>query len=245
MAKIIVDIGINHHGNLDIARKLIGDASECGADIVKFQWYSVFGLFGDSLKPTYNKEMYEILKPFELDESKIEKLIRWCEIDGVEFGCSVFDEERFLKLEAMEVKTHKIASRVSKYDRMLAEKILSTNKICYASLGFGADPFDAKYTNCKYLYCVSKYPSYHEDIKLPKSFSDTIYYGFSSHATTPIPSIVAISRGAKIIEVHFTLDKSMAVAKGGYDHLCSLNKTELKQLVDFSRQSEKFIRYCE
>lgn len=238
--EIIADIGINFMGNMGIARKLIADAAEVGATIAKFQWYSCDSLFGDPSKITYNKEIYEKVKPFELDESKIEQLMRWSEMEGIEFGCSVFDEERFLALDKMGVKKHKIASRVSKYDRPLAEKMLATGKLCFASLGFGAEPFDiVKYPNCKHLYCIAMYPTYYNDINMPKSFSDSIYYGFSSHATDPYPCMVAIARGALAVEVHFTLSKSMIAIPGGFDHLCSLEKEELKQLIKFSRQAEK------
>jgi N-acetylneuraminate synthase len=244
---IIADIGINFMGNMSVARKLIADVAECGADIAKFQWYDCDSLFGDPSKPTYRKDIYDLVKPFELDEKKITQLMKWCDLEGIEFGCSPFDEERFLKLDVLGVKCHKIASRVSKFDRILAEKILQTGKICYTSLGFDAEPFDTKiYPNCRHLYCVASYPTEYSEIHLPESFDkkDFLYYGFSSHAMNPIPSMMAISRGAKAVEVHFTLDKSMAAIPGGFDHICSLNKTELKQLVNFARQAEKILPYC-
>lgn len=238
--EIIVDIGINHHGNMDIARKLIGDAAECGASIAKFQWYSVDALFGDASKPTYREDIYELVKPFELDEKKVQQLMKWCEEEEIEFGCSVFDNERFEKLEQMGVKKHKVASRVSKYDRDLAVRMLKTGKPTFVSLGFDAEPFDIKeYPNCYPLYCVAKYPTAHSEFDLPKDFNDSIYYGFSSHATDPYPAMVALSRGSKAVEVHFTLNKSMAALPGGFDHLCSLDKQELKQLCDFAKRIKK------
>ena len=229
-------------GNMNIARKLIADAAECGADIAKFQWYSCFDLFGDETKDTYNKEIYEQVKMFELNENKIEQLMKWCDTEGIEFGCSAFDRERFLKLESMGIKRHKVASRVSKFNRELAEEILLSGKESFVSLGFGAEPFDVKYTNCRNLYCIAKYPTEYCDIDFPKSFKDSIYYGFSSHAMTPYPAMVALSRGAKCIEVHFTLDKAMSALPGGFDHICSLNKNELSQLVQFSKHVGKIVR---
>lgn len=237
---VISEIGINFMGNMNIARKMIADAAECGADIAKFQWYSCFDLFGNNTKDTYNKDIYEKVKPFELDEKKIEQLIKWCDLEGIEFGCSVFDRDRFFKIDSMGAKRHKIASRVSKFDRQLAEEILSIGKETFVSLGFGAESFNLqKYPNCKQLYCVASYPTEYNEIHFPKSFDETIYCGFSSHAMTIYPAMVAMSRGAKIIEVHFTLDKSMAALPGGLDHICSLDKEELKQIVDFARQIEK------
>lgn len=238
---IIADIGINSMGNMSLAKKMIIDLAEIGVDICKFQWYSTYDLFGDPAKGTYNKEIYDLVKPFELSEAKIIELMECCDKYGVEFGCSVFDNDRFDILEKLGVKTHKIASRVSKYDRPLAERMLATGKKTFVSLGFNAISFDKnKYPNMKTLYCLAKYPSEDSDFNLPKSFSDSIYDGFSSHAMNPYPAMVALARGAEIIEVHYTQSKSMVVLPGGYDHLSSLNKDELKQVCDFSK-SIKYI----
>ena len=235
MTEIIAEIGINHMGDMNVARRLIADAAECGATMAKFQWYSVYDLFGNPDKDTFNPDIYKNVQPFELDEGKVYQLKEWCDLEGIDFGCSVFDQGRFKTLDSMGVRKHKIASRVSKFDRSLAEKVLESGKPTYVSLGFDSKAFDiSKYTNCMHLYCVAKYPTEHHDFDLPKSFSDSIYYGFSSHAMDPYPAMVALARGAKCIEVHFTLDKSMSVLPGGYDHICSLDKKELKQLCDFS-----------
>jgi len=238
--EIIADIGINFMGDMNIARKMIADVAECGASICKFQWYSVFDLFGDPSKDTYNDEIYQNVQSFELSEEKIKQLIKWCEYEGVEFGCSVFDTKRFEIIDGLGVKHHKVASRVSKYDRPLAIKMLETGKPTYVSLGFGAEQFSKEtYKNYFPLYCVAKYPSEYSDFNFPANFKDSEFYGFSSHAMTPYPAMVAISRGAKCIEVHYTLDKSMAALRGGYDHICSLNKTELKQLCEFAKHAER------
>jgi sialic acid synthase SpsE len=242
MTEIIAEIGINHMGNMGIAQKLISDAAECGATMAKFQWYSVRDLFGDPSKPTYRKDIFETVLPFELDEEKIEQLMKWCDRYNIDFGCSIFDEERFLKLDAMGVKKHKLASRVSKFDRDLAHRVLETGKPTYVSLGFDSEPFDIKkYPNCYHLYCVAKYPAEHSDFDIPKTFNwtDSDYYGFSSHAMDVYPSLVALARGAKCVEVHFTMNKGMAALPGGYDHLCSLNKDELKQLCEFAKRIER------
>lgn len=240
MVFVIAEIGINHMGNMNIARKLIHDAAECGADMAKFQWYSVDDLFGDPSKPTYRKDIHSTIKTFELDIAKVLVLNRWCEMEGIEFGCSIFDQHRFERLEELGVKRHKIASRVSKHDRELAEMVLDTGKPTFVSLGFDADPFDtAKYPNCQHLYCVASYPTEYNEIHMPKHFDDSIYEGFSSHSMTPYPSMMAVARGAKVVEVHFTLDKGMAAIPGGFDHICSLDKAELGQLVKFCREVEK------
>lgn len=240
-ATIIAEIGINFMGNMDLARKLIANAAEIGCDVAKFQYYSCDDLFGDSSKPTFRPDIYRLVKPFELNEQKIEQLMKYCDLENIEFGCSVFDFQRFNVLERLNVKSHKVASRVSKFDRPLAEAMLNTNKTCYVSTGFDAQHFDKqKYTNMKHLYCVAKYPTYNEDLNIPVEFGkDKTYQGFSSHATEPHPCLVALARGATVIEAHFTLDKSMVMFPGGFDHLASLNVSEMKQVVDFARKMEK------
>lgn len=240
MVFVIAEIGINHMGNMNIARRLIYDAAQAGADMAKFQWYSVDDLFGDKSKPTYRKDIHSTIKSFELDDDKVEQLMKWCDLDGIEFGCSIFDKERFLKLEQMGIKKHKVASRVSKFDRELAEIVLDTGKPTYVSLGFDAEPFDTdKYTNCSHMYCVASYPTEYNEFEFPDHFAGSVYDGFSSHAMTPYPAMVAVARGAKAIEAHFTLDKGMAAIPGGFDHICSLDAQELAQLVTFCREAEK------
>ena len=243
---IVADLGINHHGNMGLARKMIADVAECGVSIAKFQYYSVNSLFGDSTKPTYNKEIYDQVKPSELDQPKIEQLMRWCEIEGIEFGCSAFDADRFNILESLGIKSHKAASRVARFDRALTEQMLATGKTTYVSLGFGATGYDSvKYPNLRTLYCVASYPNEYSDLCMPKSFKDSDYCGISLHSFSPVPGMIAISRGAQVVEVHYTTDKGLAVVSGGFDHTSSLDKDELKQLVQFARQAEKITPYCE
>lgn len=243
MIEIIADIGINHFGRTDIIRQLIANIAECGANTAKFQWYSAYDLFGNPRISTFNKDIYEKIVPFDLSEKQIEQIMRWCEIEGIEFMCSVFDNKRFDALEGLGVKKHKIASRVSKFDRPLAEKMLATGKPCYASLGFGAEPFDTvKYPNCRHLFCVASYPTEYSELTIPAKFDE--YFGFSSHSMNSAPSMIAISRGAQVIEVHFTLSKGMSAVSGGLDHISSLEKTDLRELIVFARKAEKILPYC-
>ena len=90
-----------------------------------------------------------------------------------------------------------------------------------------------------YMWCKSKYPTEIEDIKkLPKNFNKTVYYGYSDHTIGIETCILAICRGAKIIEKHFTLDKSDNTIR---DHLLSATPTEFRNMVDISRDIYKKI----
>jgi N-acetylneuraminate synthase/N,N'-diacetyllegionaminate synthase len=235
MVFIIAEIGINHDGNMNLAHELIRQAAICGADAAKFQAYSVDALFGPDGTDT-NDEIYKGVKPLEFNKEQFAQLKKWCDEEDIEFMCSVFDEERFQWMEDLGIKRHKIASRTSKLTRDLAEKMVQTGKICYMSLGFDALPLDPKYTNVQYLYCVAKYPTEKSELNLPATFgSYSCYQGFSDHTLGIEASLVAVGRGAKIIEKHFTLDKS---AKG-FDHICSVTPVELADLVKYARLMEK------
>lgn len=239
MVEIIAEIGINHNGSMAMAKELIRQAALCGADVAKFQAYSVDALFGpDGEDP--NPEIHAGVKPLEFNKAQFEELKAHCDEEGIEFMCSVFDEERLQWMEDLGVKRHKIASRTSKLTRDLAAKIVATGKECFMSLGFGAQPLEGTHPNVKYLYCVASYPTMYSQLELPKDFSASMFNGFSDHSLGPEASLVAIARGAQTIEKHFTLNKGLP----GFDHVCSMTPDELKDLVFYARRMEKVLKYC-
>lgn len=233
---IIAEIGINHNGNIHLAHELIRQAKVSGADIAKFQFYDPAKLFGP--KGAYpDKKNYEFALTVQFGFAEARRLKAWCVDEGIEFMASVFDLERFEWMEELKVKRHKIASRALQ-DKELCKRILATGKEAFISLGFwkgrGA-PFTAK--NARYLYCVPKYPCEYADIKFPADFRRSIYDGFSDHTMGIEASLVAIARGAKVIEKHFTLNKGLA----GPDHICSMTPEELKILSEYGRKMSEFI----
>lgn len=242
MVFIIAEVGINHNGSMPLAHELIRQAAICGADVAKFQAYSVEALFGPQGEDP-NEEICRGVKPLEFNKEQFTQLKEWCDEEGIEFMCSVFDEERLEWMEDLDVKCHKIASRVSKLNRPLAQKMIDTGKTCYMSLGFDSKPVDNNPENVKYLYCVAEYPTEYKSLKLPKEFSKeraasyTAYYGFSDHTLGIEASLVAIGRGAQVIEKHFTLNKGLP----GFDHVCSITPDELADLVKYSRLMQKVL----
>jgi len=239
--EIIAEIGINFGGNLDLAHNMIRESAICGANTAKFQLYSVETLFGKNGEDP-NQAIYEGVKHTELKKDDVVKLMRWCDEEGVEFLASVFDEERFQWLEDLGVKRYKIASRTSKLTRGLAEKIAQTGKPCLMALGFNSAPLDLKYTNVKYLHCISSYPTEYSMINFPTSFRGTIYHGVSDHSIGIESSLVAIGRGARVVEKHVTYDKSCDNPK--FDHVCSIDFSELKDLVKYARLMDKVVKHC-
>jgi N-acetylneuraminate synthase/N,N'-diacetyllegionaminate synthase len=237
MVIYIAEIGINHNGSMNLAHELIRQAAMSGADVAKFQAYSVDALFGPNGEDP-NEEIYKGVKPLEFNKEQFAQLKAWCEEESIEFMCSVFDEERLGWMEELGVKRHKIASRVSKLNRGLAEKMLATGKECYMSLGFGSTAMDKPYDNVKYLHCVAQYPTEYKNVNLPPVFgADQFYYGFSDHSLGIEASLVAIARGAQLIEKHFTLSK----ATPGFDHICSITPGELELMVKWGNQMSKIV----
>lgn len=204
-----------------------------GADIAKFQFYDPDKIFGP--KGTYpDKKNYEFALTVQFGFEQAKTLKKWCDEEGIEFMASVFDLERFEWMEELSVKRYKIASR-SVQDKELCGKILKTKKETFISLGFWSKkgvPYD--YKNARYLYCVPKYPCDYEDIKLPKSFEKSIYHGFSDHTIGIEISLIAVARGSRIIEKHFTLNKGLV----GPDHICSMTPDELYDLSKYARLTE-------
>jgi len=224
MIEIIAEIGQNFNGDISLAKELIRLAKINGADVAKFQVYDAKSLFSKD-----NNEWYDYNCKTELTKEHLEILKNECDNIGIEFMASVFDEERVEWLESIGIKRFKIASR-SVYDESLTNKILSTNKPIVVSLGmWNGDEFPEIKSSSKvdFLYCISKYPTNLECLHFDNVDFKEKYSGFSDHTLGIVAPIVAMSRDAKIIEKHFTLDKSMY----GPDHRCSMNPNELNELV--------------
>ena len=119
----------------------------------------------------------------------------------------------------------------------MCKKIFATGKIVYCSLGFVNNDFNHfgnNYKNVKYIYCISKYPTYVSDISnFPKIFNNNTYYGYSDHMHGISGCLLALSRGAKFIEKHFTLNKTSQVIR---DHVLSATEDEFKILSTIGRE---------
>lgn len=223
--EIIAEIGQNHNGDMELARRLIAEAKAAGADVAKFQVYSARDLF-----PKEGNEWFDYNCNTELSRADVEMLARECRDQGIEFMASVFDVERVGWLEAVGARRYKVASR-SVRDRALMEAIAATGKPVIVSLGMWDEPTFPKLHaagGVGYLYCVSKYPTDLADLHFT-NVDFGRYLGFSDHTIGVDAAIIALSRGAKVIEKHFTLDKEMH----GPDHSGSMTPSELAVLSRF------------
>jgi len=228
---VIAEIGRNHYGNMDLAREMIYEAKMAGADIIKTQVY-------DTDKFKLNKQLREDFKASEFTEDTLREFKECCDCVRVEFMASVFDSERVEWVERLGMKRYKIASR-SVSDKSLINKICSTNKDMIVSLGMWNKiemPKIRTKGNIYYLYCVSDYPTKIEDIIMP-CFENSKYVGFSDHTVGTDAMLVAVARGAKIIEKHFTTDRNLK----GYDNKFSIEPEELADAIEKIRAIERVI----
>ena len=221
--EIIAEIGQNHNGDLELACELIKKAKVCGADVAKFQLYDAKNLF-----PKEGNEWYEYNCKTELSFEDVEMLDRVCKEEGIEFMASVFDVKRIRWLEDLNVKRYKIASR-SIHEEHLINAVIETGKPVLISLGmWKQESFPSYSGNISYLYCISKYPTPLKELDFSKiDFSS--YAGFSDHTEGVVAPITALARGAKIIEKHFTIDKTMH----GPDHSGSMTPEELTEICNY------------
>lgn len=219
--KIIAEIHPQHGGDMGLIREMIRQASICGADVIKVQLYEAEKLLGSD----WNY--------LELTFSDCERIKSWCEESSLEFSASVFSPSRVKWCADLNLRSIKIASRTLKEDPKLCESILNLGIETIISLGMWDNKDSLPYAPCnqiRYLHCVSKYPSYHSDmVGFPQTFSFDSIAGYSDHTLGIAYPLIAISRGAKIIEKHMTLDKTIQ-RKTERAHVCSMTPKELRVL---------------
>ena len=210
----IAEIGMNADGNFDLNYELIRQASLSGANIAKFQ------LGWRSSKDDINF----------IDAERLALLIEWCGYHQIEFMASIITRDAYNLIRDFDVKRYKVASRTLVDDLQLANDIVSEGKEVFVSLGMWDEekvPFDLP--NIRYLYCKSSYPTRLNDLlDFPKSFGDE-YFGYSDHFMGIDACLLALSRGSRVIEKHFTLNKSSTVIR---DHALSATPDEFKTMVD-------------
>lgn len=251
---IIAEAGVNHNGDIEIAKKLIDVAKDAGADAVKFQTFKAENLNTKTApKSTYHIETtgveqswYDLLKSQELDRHAHEILLEHCQKAGIVFLSTPYDEESADLLEELDVPAFKVASTDANnipFLQYLAKKnrpiILSTAMCTLKEVREGVDAIRNEGCNdLILLHCTANYPARLEDTNLramrtlKEEFN--LLVGYSDHTTDYINPIAATALGALVYEKHFTLDKSLP----GPDHRISLNSEEFKQLISDIRRTE-------
>lgn len=240
MIEIIAEIGINHNGDILQARRLIKEAYDAGADVAKFQAYDVDKLFPDKKVMAQGRNWYKEVKKTQLTKHELEHLAIYCRNLGIEFFCSAFDIERLGWLEEIGVKRHKVATPVNE-NRELIDAMFDTNKEILVSckrrdLSYAYWHPQDKLNRVKWLYCIPLYPTPLNKLEFEQIGFPNEFQGLSEHTIGVEASMIAMARGAKIIEKHFTLDKN---DQNGPDHICSATPDEMRQIVNFARKVEE------
>lgn len=253
-AYIIAEIGVNHNGDISLAKKLIKEAKSIGANAVKFQSFNAESL-ADSKTPKvkYQKRSgskkethYEMLKKLELSFDQQIELFKFAKKSSIDFLSTPYDIESAKFLNSLNVKAFKVAS-ADIVDLPLHEYLVTTKKPVILSVGMASlDEIDfilrvykKKHKNkIAILHAVSNYPA--SDNSLNMKVIDTLKnkfkvpVGYSDHSLGIDSAIIAISKGVKIIERHFTLDKSL----NGPDHSASSSPSEFRNYVEQIRKAE-------
>ena len=249
-AFVIAEIGINHNGSLDIAKKLIDAASMAGCDMVKFQKRTIETVYTkpDLDRPrespwgTTNRQQKEGLEFSRADYNEID---RYCREKGIEWTASAWDVESQKFIQKYNLKYNKVASAMLT-NKALLEEIASEGKHTFVSTGMstleqiGKAVQVFKSMNCSYelMHCNISYPMKVEDanLKTIKTLKDTFdcNIGYSGHETGIIVSCAAVCLGATSVERHITLDRAMY----GSDQSASLEIPGLIKLVKYIRSIE-------
>lgn len=248
---IIAEIGVNHNGDINLAKKMIKSASECGVDAVKFQTFKSEELVTENARTadyqeenTNENSQLAMLKKLELTFDNFKELKDYALKNNVMFISSPFDFKSVDLLETLDVPLYKLGSgELNNFE--LIDYVQKTNKPIIISTGMATlDEIKETYDfienkdNLIILHCITGYPTSFKEANLnfiktlQKEFDVPI--GFSDHSPGIELPIAAVALGACVVEKHFTLDKNLE----GPDHKASLNPKEFKAMVDAIRNVE-------
>ncbi len=251
---IIAEAGVNHNGNRELAFKMIDAAAESGCDCIKFQTFQTEALVTASAhKAAYQKAntgredtQYEMLKPLEFGKKDFEVLKRHCAARGIDFLSTPFDIPSVRLLEELNVSGYKLSSG-DITDRLLLETVACTNKPLLLSTGMSTIEEVSEAVgwieacgnqNITLMHCTSNYPASYDEVNMRAmlTLQNRFPYptGYSDHTQGIHIAVMAAAMGARVIEKHFTLDKTMP----GPDHKASLSVAELKEMVRAVRDVE-------
>lgn len=252
---IIAEAGVNHNGDIEIAKRLIDAAAEAGADAVKFQTFKAEQLVcRDAKKAEYqlvttdvSETQYDMLKKLELTPEMHEMLMKYCEEKNIMFLSTPFDIDSLhylvklgvgiIKLPSGEITNYPLLREAGKTQKRI---ILSTGMSSMDEVKAAVDVLQKAGTNdITLLHCNTQYPTPVTDVNLLAMVRMReelgVQTGYSDHTQGIEIPIAAAALGAVVIEKHFTLDKSM----DGPDHKASLEPDELKRMVEGIRRVEQ------
>ena len=255
---IIAEAGVNHNGEINLAKKLITAAAAAGADLVKFQTFSAKNLVSSSApKAEYQKKttessesQLEMIQKLELSREDHTVLIEECRANRIGFFSTAFDFQSFdlltelgcleqIKIPSGELTNLPLLRYMSRLGKPL---MLSTGMANLGEIEAAIEAIEGAGTPrhlITVLHCTTEYPTPMEEVNLramvamKKAFG--VNTGYSDHTPGIVIPVAAVALGATIIEKHFTLDRNSP----GPDHKASLEPHELKAMVEGIRNVER------
>jgi len=249
---VIAEIGNNHNGSIEQAKKLVDEALKSGADCAKFQMRDMENLYANSGKANDASEdlgsqyTLDLLSRFNLDIQSLYEVFDYCKQRGITPLCTPWDMPSLSALEQYGMPAYKIASADLTNFEML-EALAKTGKPLILSTGMSSEDeilhaveLLRRYgANFVLLHCNSTYPAPFKDVNLSyisrlNEIHDGLI-GYSGHERGYNIAVSAVSLGACVIEKHFTLDREME----GNDHKVSLLPDEFGSMVQAIREVEE------
>lgn len=250
---IIAEIGINHQGDIDTAKKLIEMAKTAGADLVKFQKRDIDTVYTPEFlasprESRWGKTQGDQKRGLEFDEEEYDEIDAYCKDIGIDWFASAWDIKSLEFLDKYNLKYNKVASAMITNIPFL-EEVAKRGKHTFIATGMSTmedidRAFKIFWDKCPItlMHCVSIYPCKYEDCNLKMvDILKRRYYnsgvGYSNHSPSVLPCVVAAALGATAIEIHITLDR----ASEGSDQASSMEFNAVKSVVDQCRNIETIL----
>lgn len=243
MTFLIAEIGINHNGDIDIAKKLIDEAKIAGFDAVKFQKRTIKNVYSkedlDSYRDSpWGKTQREQKLGLEFEKEQYDIIHKYCLVKKIEWFASAWDIDSLNFLDQYNLKYNKIASAMI-IDTNFMKKVAEKKKYTFISTGMSTleniekaiDIFKNEECEFELMHCVSSYPCKPEDANLnvidslKEKFNCKV--GYSGHENGVVISLAAYSKGISSLERHITLDRTMY----GSDQAASLEIRGMRELI--------------
>jgi len=253
---LIAEAGVNHDGDMKVAKQLIEAAANAGADAVKFQTFKAEHLILKGIqKAPYQKNntdatesQYEMLKRLEVTLEQNIELKQHCEKKGIIFLTTPFNEESLEELDDLNLPAYKVSSSDTTnlpFLKKIAKKgkpiFLSTGMSYLSEVSLALGVIFEYNKDVVLLQCTANYPINDDEANLSviKTYNDNfdILLGYSDHSTGVGAAPFAVPMGAKVVEKHFTLSKT----DDGPDHAASLSPDELIDFVKTVRRVDQYM----
>jgi N,N'-diacetyllegionaminate synthase len=253
---VIAEAGVNHNGDIELAKELIDVASEAGADYVKFQTFiAKKNISKAAPKADYQNANYgeqdsqlEMVRKYELSKEQHTELVEYCEQKGIKFLSTAFDFESIDLLEDLKIPLYKVPSGeitnlpyLQKVASLKKSVIISTGMATLSEIEFVISVFIQAGLSrhlITILHCNTEYPTPMQDVNLLAMLTIRdafkVNIGYSDHTLGIEVPIAAVALGATVIEKHFTINRDLP----GPDHKASLEPNELISMVTAIRNIE-------